>query len=78
MFNFNDSVEQVATRNNLLQRLHRSSRLRDDWRVSGHRDAFADRRHRSGGSRAPRVEKGPAISRPTCRRHRMLCRTRFH
>ena len=46
-------MEQVATRNNLLQRLHR---VRDDRLVSGHGHAFADRRHRSSGSRTHRVD----------------------
>ena len=69
-----DSVEQVATRNDLLQRLHRGS---DDRLVSGHGDAFADCRHCSDGSRAHRVDKEPTISRP-CRRLLMLCRTHFH
>jgi hypothetical protein len=55
--------------------VHRGS---DDRLVSGHGDAFADRRHRSGSSRAHRVDEAPAILRPTCRRHLMLCRTRWH
>jgi hypothetical protein len=66
-----DSVEQVATRNNLLRRLHRGS---DDRFVSGHGDAFADRRHSSDGRRAHRVDKEPTISRPTCHRRLMLSR----
>ena len=73
--NFNDSVEQVATRNTSLQRSHRGS---DGRLVSGHGHAFADRRPHSGGSRAHRVDEEPATSRPACHRHRMLCRTRFH
>ncbi len=67
--------KQVAAWNGLLRRLHRGS---DDRLVSGHGDAFADRRHSSGGSRAHRVDEAPAISRPACRRHRMLCRTCSH
>ena len=59
----------------MLQRLHRGS---DDRLVSGHGDAFADRRHRSGGSRAHRVDEEQTISRPTCRRHLMLPRTCLH
>ena len=59
----------------MLQHLHRDS---DDRLVSGHGDAFADRRHCSDGSRAHQVDEAPAIVRPTCRRHLMLCRTRWH
>jgi hypothetical protein len=70
-----DCVEQVATRNDMLHHLHRGS---DDRLVSGHGDAFADRRHRSGGSRAHRVDEEPTISRRACRRHLILCCTRVH
>ena len=65
----------VVTRNSLLHHLHRGG---DDWLVSGHGDAFADRRHRSGGSRAHRIDKEPPISRPTCRRRLMLLHTCGH
>ena len=73
--NFNDSVKAVVTRNSLLHHLHRGG---DDWLVSGHGDAFADRRHRSGGSRAHRIDKEQPISRPTCRRRLMLFHTCGH
>jgi hypothetical protein len=59
----------------MLQHVHRDS---DDRLVSGHGDAFADRCHRSGGSRAHRVDEAPTISRPACHRHLMLCRTCWH
>ena len=51
--NFNNSVEQGAARNNLFIHLHE---VRDSRLVSGHGDAFADRRRRSGGSRTHRVD----------------------
>ena len=70
-----DSVEQVATRNDMLQCLHRGS---EDRLVSGHGDDFADRRHSSGGSRAHCVDEEQTISRPACRRHHMLPRTCWH
>ena len=74
--NFNDSgTTCCSAENNLLQRLHRGG---DDWLVSGHGDAFADRRHRSGGSRAHRIDKEPPISSPTCRRRLMLFHTCGH
>jgi hypothetical protein len=68
-------VEQVAKRNDMLQCLHRGS---EDRLVSGHGDAFADRRCSGDGSCAHCVNEEPPISRPTCRRHHMLCRTRWH
>ncbi len=68
-------LSKLSTRNDLLQRLHRGS---DDRLVSGHGDAFADRRHRSGGSRTHRIDKEPTISRPTCHYHLMLCPTHLH
>ncbi len=72
---FDDSVEQSCDTDDMLQRLHRGS---DDRLVSGHGDAFADRRHSSNGSRAHGIDEEPTTSRPACHRRLMLSRTRFN
>ncbi len=69
--NFNGYVEQVGTRRNVLQRSHE---VRDGRPIRGNCDAFADRRRRSGGSRAHRAAKEPPRSRPTCHRHPIAVR----
>jgi hypothetical protein len=72
---FDDSVEHSCDTDDMLQRLHRGS---DDRLVSGHGDAFADRRHSSDGSRAHGMDEEPTTSRPACHRRLMLSRTRVN
>ena len=59
-YEFNDSVEQIANRRNLLQRLHRV------------RDYRPIRHHRSTGSLAHRVAREPPRACPTCHRYPIL------
>jgi hypothetical protein len=59
-YEFNDSVEQIANRRNLLQRLHRV------------RDYRPIRHHRSSGSLAHRVAREPPRACPTCHRYPIL------